>query len=403
MNEERWAWWRAQVPAMERRIYVNTGFTGPFTRDVAAAMERRQAFELAEGPTTLEVTEEARETRARLIELFGEILGTPPERVALTTSTTTGISAFVNGLRLEPTDRLLTTSVEHGGGAVPLYRARAQYGCPVDFVSIETTDAQAEIAERFGVAIGDRTRVVVLSEISYQTGQVLPVKEIVRAAHRVGAVVVVDGAQTGGHIPIDVADSGVDAYAIPAQKWLCGPRGLGAVAVSAEALPLVQPLVVDGSYAAEWDLSGGFEPKEDVQGKIQTSAVSPVLAAGAVAAIEQYLASGPEAIWDRVRELTAAAEGRFEQIPGVTIASPRSAEGRSGLFCFRAEGIPSADLAPHLQRAHRIVCRAVREQDVVRLSFHGFNTEDDVEQIARAVEQSRQETVPAADPPAGYA
>ena len=397
MSTERWAWWREQTPALERRAYMNTGFTGPMARPVAEAMERRIEFELAEGWTTQAVMDEGRETRARLAELFAQMLGADPEEIALTNSTSLGVSSVVAALELSEGDRLLTSSVEHGAGAVPLYHSRMLKATEVEFVPVSAADSHGEIAERFVSAIDERTKIVGLSEISFSTGQLLPIKPIVEAAHRVGAIVVIDGAQTGGHIPIDVRASGVDAYAIPAQKWLCGPRGIGALYVSPELLPRLQPVLVDMSYADEWDLEGSFTPKQDVAGKFQFAAVPPILAAGAVIAIEQYFESGPQAIWDRVRELTVLAERRFEQIDGVTIRSPQTEGSRTGLFCFRVEGIPSQDLPPYLQSEHGVVCRAVRQEDVVRLSLHAFNNEDDIERVARGVEQALRDGVPSVD------
>lgn len=397
MSAERWAWWREQTPALAKRAYVNTGFTGLLSNPVAEAMQRRIELELAEGWTTQAVMDEGRETRERLTQLFAQVFGSDAHEVALTTSTSLGVSSVIAALPLAEGDRLLTTSVEHGAGAVPLYHSRMTRGTEVEFIPVSANDSHGEIAERFVSAIDARTKIVGISEISFSTGQLLPVKPIVEAAHRVGAIVVIDGAQTGGHIPIDVRASGVDAYAIPAQKWLCGPRGIGALYVSPELLPRLQPVLVDMSYAEEWDLFGSFSPKQDVAGKFQFAAVPPILAAGTVAAIEQYFESGPQAIWDRVRELTELAERRFEQIDGVTIGSPRTAESRSGLFCFRAEGIPSADLPAYLQSQHGVVCRAVRQEDVVRLSLHAFNNEDDIEQVARGVEQALRDGVPSVD------
>jgi len=119
--------------------------------------------------------------------------------------------------------------------------------------------------------------------------------------------------------------------------------------------------------------------------------------AEAVTAIEQYFESGPQAIWDRVRELTVLGERRFEQIDGVTIRSPQTDGSRTGLFCFRVEGIPSQDLPPYLESEHGVVCRAVRQEDVVRLSLHAFNNQDDIERVARGVEQALRDGVPSVD------
>lgn len=393
MTTDRWEQLRADVPALEQYAYLNTGFSAPPSRTVTEAMEAVLDLELTHGPTTLPVMDAAREGKQRLRELLAQVLGAQPDEVAITSSTGVGIGVVLAGLALTPGDRMVTTSIEHGSGVVPLYQAGATSNVAVDFVSIAPDDSHEAIAERFEDAIDSRTCVVMISEISYSTGQLLPVRAITEVAHRAGAIVVIDGAQTAGHIPIDVHALGVDAYAIPAQKWLCGPRGIGALYVSPEALPRVAPSIVDVTHAEEWDLEGTFAAKTDVPGKYEVAAVAPLLAAGAVAAIEQHLESGPAAAFDRVRDLTRAAEQRFDAIDGATVVSPRNEQSRTGLFCFATQGLEAAELAPWLQAEHRVVCRAVRERDVVRLSLHVFNNEDDIERAAVGVEQALQEGI----------
>lgn len=393
MTAERWAQLRADIPALERYAYLNTGFSAPPSRKVTEAMEARLDLELTHGPTTLAVMEDARETKERLRALLSEVLRATPEEVAITSSTGVGIGIVLAGLTLTPGDHMVTTSIEHGSGVVPLYQAGATSNVPVDFVPIAPDDSHATIIERFTAAVDDRTCVVMLSEISYSTGQLLPVREITELAHRSGALVVIDGAQSAGHIPIDVQALGVDAYAIPAQKWLCGPRGIGALYVSPQASERIAPTVVDIAHAEEWDLEGTFAPKTDVPGKYEVAAVAPVLAAGAVTAIEQYLESGPAAVFDRVRDLNRLAEQRFDGIDGVTIAGPRNDESRTGLFCFGVRDLVATELAPWLQPEHKIICRAVRERDVVRVSLHVFNNEDDIERAASGVEQALREGI----------
>lgn len=388
MTNERWTQLRADIPVFDEYAYLNTGFSAPPSRSITDAMTAWFDLELKYGPTMRFVLDDARESKERLRGLLASILGAESDEVAITSSTGVGIGTVLAGLEITPGRHFVTTSVEHVSGVVPLYQAGADSDVPVDFVPISPNDSHDTILERFAEALDDRTSVVMLSEISYSTGQLFPVREITQLAHQVGALVVIDGAQTAGHIPIDVHALGIDAYSIPAQKWLCGPRGIGALYISSDALPRVAPSIVDGSHAAEWDFSGTFAPKSDVPGKFEVSAVAPVLAAGAIHAAEQYLESGPSAIFDRVRELNRFAERRFELIDGVTVVSPRNDESRTGLFCFRAQNLDSADLSLWLQTERQVVCRSVRENDVVRLSLHAFNTEEDIEQAAIGVEQA---------------
>jgi len=386
MTAERWAELRADIPALERYAYLNTGFAPPPSLAMTAAIQARLDLELEHGSTTRLAMDAARERKEELRELFGRVLGAEPGEVAITSSTGVGVSIALAGLELQSGDKILTTSVEHGSGVVPLYHAGTTSQIAVEFVPVAPDDSHGAIVERFVSALDERTCAVMLSEISFATGQLLPVRSITEAAHRVGAVVVIDGAQTAGHIPLDVHELGIDAYAMPVQKWLCGPRGIGALYVSPEALPRIAPSIVDVTHAAEWDLEGTFSPKGDVPGKFELAAVPPVLVAGAIQATEAYLESGPAAVFDRVRELNRIAEARFDRIDGVTVESPRNEESRTGLFCFGTAGIDAADLGPWLQREHDVVCRAVRERNVTRLSLHVFNTEGDIERAAAGVE-----------------
>lgn len=396
MTAERWAELRADIPALERYAYLNTGFAPPPSRAMTAAMQARMDLELEHGSTTRLAMDEARARKEHLRELFARVLGAEPGEVAITSSTGVGVSTALAGLNLTSGDRILTTSVEHGSGVVPLYHAGAMSEVSVEFVPVAPDDLHGTIVERFTSMLDARTCAVMLSEISYATGQLLPVRAITEAAHRVGAVVIVDGAQTAGHVPIDVHELGVDAYAVPAQKWLCGPRGIGALYVSPEALPRIAPSIVDVTLAEEWDLEGTFAPKVDVPGKFELAAVPPVLVAGAIQATEAYLESGADAVFDRVRELNRAAEARFAGIAGVTLESPRNEESRTGLFCFGAEGLDASELGPWLQREHDVVCRAVTERNVTRLSLHVFNTEDDIERAAVGVEAALRDGITSA-------
>ncbi|MEX2032226.1 MAG: aminotransferase class V-fold PLP-dependent enzyme, partial [Dehalococcoidia bacterium] len=221
---------------------------------------------------------------------------------------------------------------------------------------------------------------------------------LIERAHDVGAVMVVDGAQTAGHIPIDVHASGVDAYAVPSHKWLCGPDGLGLLYVRKDRIADLDPVKVGGRAAASYDFEGAFEPKRDDILKFEVSTMSTPTAAGMVASIEQYLGHGPQAVWDRVRALTEYAERRFEGIPRVEVTSPRSQETRTGLFLFKAGDLDPTALAPWLWSEGEIVCRSVKQAGSVRLSLHVYNNEADIDRTAEYVERALVEGIPDAPP-----
>ncbi len=380
-----WEERRALTPVTRRYAYLNCGWVGAMSTPVADAMRARIDLELEHGATTKIATEDRAALADRLRNGTARMLGADPDEIALTGNTTEGVNIAVNGLALQPGDGVVTTSVEHGSGLVPAYYQRLRRGAEVRVVQLAAQDGPGAVAEAFDRAIDDRTRLVILSEVSYSTGQLLPVRAIVDAAHRRGASVVIDGAQTAGHIPLDVHALGIDAYAVPSHKWLCGPGGVGMLYVRRDRIRDFDPVKVSGRAAASYDYTGGFEPNRDQVTKFEVSTMSSPAIAGAAVAVEQYLAAGPDAVWDRVRELNRHAEARFAAIDGVTVVSPTRDDTRSGLFLFSVAGYDPAAISAWLQAEGQIVCRSVKQFDAVRLSLHVYNTEAEVDRTADMV------------------
>ena len=394
----RWEWIRSQTPVMQRFTYLNCGFSGPLSLGVVEAMDQRTRLEMMDGPVTRNVQDDKMATMTRLRELGAQMIGADPDEIAVTGNTTEGVNIAVNGVDLQPGDRVVTTSIEHGGGMIPAYWARERKGAELAIVPLSHDDGSGAMIEKFDQAIGDRSALVIVSEISYSTGQLLPMRQVIEIAHDRGATVVIDGAQTAGHIPLDVHALGVDAYAFPSHKWLCGPDGLGLLYVRKDRQADLAPVKVSGRLAAEWDFEGKFVPKTDDVSKYEVSTMSTPAAAGMVVAIEQYLGHGPQAVWDRVRELTRYAEARFDRIPGVQVRSSRAEDTRTGLFLFSAEGLDATELAPWMWTAGQVVCRSVKEAGAVRLSLHVYNNEGDIDRAAELVERALREGI---TPPEG--
>ena len=398
MSNERWQAWRDDTPAMVEYAYMNSGFSGPKRRATHEAVQQRLDLELMHGSTTRRALDDRFEVAGRYREVMGRLLGgASPDEIAITGNTTEGINIITNGLEVTSGDAVVTTNVEHGSGIVPAYYLRERTGCEVVIVPIHAQDSPGQAMESFvstmGAAEGN-TKLVILSEISYSTGQLLPLKAIVDETHRRGGYVLVDGAQTAGHIPIDVRESGVDFYAIPSHKWLCGPDGLGALYVREDLIPLVAPTKVSGRAAAEYDLEGGFEPEREKITKYELTTTATALIAGTIEAAEWYLDSGPEAVFERTRELNRYADQRFSRIEGVEVVSPHHDATRTGLFCFTVDGLEAADVNAFLQQEGRVVCRSVAQFNSVRLSLHAFNTEADIDRAAEVVERAILEGIP---------
>ncbi len=397
-HHRRWLEWREQTPALREYAYMNSGFAGPERIAVHAAMRRRFDLELLHCSTTRRALDDRYELADRYRTVMGRVVGgATPEEIAITGNTSEGINIVVNGLGLGAGDCVVTTGVEHGSGIVPAYYQRERHGCELAIVPIDAQDSLGQQLESFVAALDAAERpikLVILSEISYSTGQLLPLDAIVKETHRRGGYVLVDGAQTAGHIPIDVRESGVDFYAIPSHKWLCGPDGMGALYVREDLIPLVAPTKVSGRAAAEYDLEGGFEPEREKITKYELTTTATALIAGTIEAAQWFLDSGPEAVFEQVRSLNRYAEQRFGRIEGVSVVSPHRDATRTGLFCFEVDGLEAADVNAFLQQEGRVVCRSVAQFNSVRLSLHAFNTEAEIDRAAEVVERAILEGIP---------
>jgi L-cysteine/cystine lyase len=213
---------RAGFPVLDRTAYLNAGAVGPMSVATHRAMAAWEERALTTGRARPAYFQDGAEVGERLRSRLAELVAVPGEQVVLTTSTTEGCNQVVTGLRLGPDDEVVISDAEHPGLEAPVrisgarVRVASVLGRPDDEV------VAAVLAE-----VTPRTRLVALSHVLWLNGQVLPVDEIRRAA---GVPLLVDGAQSAGAIPVRA--TGVDFYALPGQKWLCGPELTGALYVA---------------------------------------------------------------------------------------------------------------------------------------------------------------------------
>ena len=205
---------RAQFPVLERYAFLNAGSSGPLPRAAVEAARTRLERDLTEGRSGKAYLDENVELRERIRDGIAAVLDASPELVALTDSTTRGCQIVVAGLSLGPEDEVVTTDQEHFGLLGPLHESGAQ-------VILAEADEDALLA-----AVTPRTRLIAVSHVLWTTGNKL---ELERLRQLDGPPVLVDGAQSAGAIPVDLA--GADFYTVSAQKWLCGPEPSGALFV----------------------------------------------------------------------------------------------------------------------------------------------------------------------------
>jgi L-cysteine/cystine lyase len=212
-------------------------------------MHASLARDLEDGRSSGPYFEAMLERREVLRAALARVLHAEPSDVALTTSTTEGCNVVLNGLRIGPGDEVVTTDSEHPG----LFGGLAASGADLRVVEVRDLSV-VEAGEALEAAVGERTRLVALSQVSWLTGARFPVEKL---AGR-GIPVLLDGAQAAGAIPVDVNELGCDFYTVSAQKWLLGPDVTGALFVRREkvdelrlALPSYGSFNFDDGYTYE--------------------------------------------------------------------------------------------------------------------------------------------------------
>ena len=291
-------------------------------------------------------------------------------------------------------DRILLTEMEHHSNIVPWYQLAVEKGAELDWVPVDDEgrldlDAYAKQLER-------RPKVVGVAHVSNVLGTINPIRTITRMAHDAGATVVVDGAQAGPKLPLDVAALGADFYALTGHK-MYGPTGIGALYGRRELLEEMPPFIGGGSMIRTvrrdeitWaDLPAKFEGGTPPIGE----------AVGYAAAVEWLDAVGLDAAHAHESEITGYAFDRLAEVRDLRIFGPPMGEDRAGIISFELEGVHAHDVAEILDR-HAVCVRAGHHcaqilmerlgvAATTRASLAVYNTREEIDRLVEALNDAR--------------
>jgi L-cysteine/cystine lyase len=382
-DADRLAAVRAALPALAAGIYLNTGSVGPLPAETAAAMSELSTYELTTGRAHVDYFAEMLQRMAEARAAVAAILVADSADIALTHSTTDGMNIGAWSIDWKPGDRAVTTSLEHPGGTGALYNLRDRLGIDLAFVDVGTGGDREAVLAAFDAAIDARTRLVAVSHVLWASGAELPIAEIAEIAHARGAIVVVDGAQSAGAIPVELATTGADVYALSAQKWLLGPEGMGAVAVAPGVRDRLRP-AFGGAFTFETVDSAGVAVRWPDARKFETSNFhrpSIVGMARSIGWLSMFV--GLDWVYARGAAMARFAADRLAAIDGVTLITPR--DHMATLVTFRIAGWPAEAALDELGARVFAIARTVPGVDALRISVGFFNSEDELERFVEAV------------------
>ncbi len=378
---------RAAMPAVQKSVYLNSGSVGPVSTITHEAVVQSNTEQLQEGRASIPGFLSFMESQSGLRQAFADLAGAEAEEIALTHHTTDGMNIIVHGLSWQPGDEIITTNCEHPGGLLPLYLLRQRYGVTVKVVDLLSEGLS--VLDRLAAAITPRTRLLALSHVLWNTGECLPLADIAALAHQHNALLLVDGAQAAGVVPLDVSQMGVDFYAMPGQKWLCGPEGIGALYIRREHLSIVDPTFVgflSMDFHARHDWTGYFMPQPDAR-RYEVGTVNRPAIKGMVANMAWLRETvGWEWIHERIAEMNRYAYHRLTETPGVSVISP--AVPQTSLIFFNLDGYDPPRVMLKLAE-DEIILRYISEPYALRISTGFFNTEADIDRLIAALKNIR--------------
>jgi L-cysteine/cystine lyase len=357
---------RAEFPVLERVAYLNSGTDGPVPRRGFEAAADQLRRELEEGRAGRAHFDRVIAAAAALRERVAEPLGCAVADVALTGSTTDGVSTALSALPLGRGDEVLTSDVEHPGVLAPLEAARRRRGFSVRFVPFD------ELAG----SVGPSTKLVACSHVSWVDGRVVDVDGL----RSTGVPLLYDGAQGLGAIKLDMRALGCDFYAASGQKWLCGPDRSGSLYVRPEVAEELDPPWPSYASLAEASRPSDLIPHPGAR-RFDMAVPAGPSTAWALAAVSLLQEAGLDWVWERAASL---AERLTEMLRerGFDVA-PR---GRTTLVSWRAE---DAEGVVERLAAEGVVVRYLPGRGLVRASVGAWNSEDDLERLMRALGEPR--------------
>jgi len=318
------------------------------------------------------------------------------EEIIFTRGTTTALnlvaSSYARAVCGEG-DEIVLTPMEHHSNLIPWQQVAKATGATLKYIPLQPdgTITLADVEQ----TITERTKIVSIVHVSNVLGVINPIKEITAIAHRNGAKMVVDGAQSTPHMRVDVQELDCDFYAFSGHK-MCGPTGIGALYGKKALLEAMEPVEFGGEMIDHVDL---YESTwKELPWKFEGGTPIIAGAVGLGAAIDFLQEIGLDAIEAHEHKLTAYAYERLSAIDGVTIYGPK--QERAGLITFNIGDVHPHDVATVLdtkgiaiRAGHHCAQPLMRWLEVsstARASFYLYNTEEDVDRLADALHQTKE-------------
>ena len=343
------------------------------------------------------VAEEASEVYEGARENVARFIGAKSDEVIFTKSATESLNLIAYSLgnpeskfHLKSGDEIVVSEMEHHANLIPWQQLAKRVGAKLTWFKI-TDEGRLDLSD-IDKLINKKTKIVAITHQSNVLGTIVPLAQITKAAHAVGAVVVLDACQSAPHFAVDVKKLEVDFLAFSGHKVL-GPTGIGVLWGKAELLDQLEPSLFGGSMVDSVTMQGATWAK--APRKFEAGVPNMAQAVGLSAAIDYISEIGMDKVAQHEQDLTKQLISGLQNISGVQVIGPVDMKDRGGVVSFTVDGVHPHDVGQYLDQfgiavrtGHHCAWPLMRRLNLVgttRASFHLYNDENEVKVLLDTV------------------
>ncbi|EAM50140.1 aminotransferase class V-fold PLP-dependent enzyme [Crocosphaera watsonii WH 8501] len=379
---------RQEFPGLINKVYFNFGGQGTLPRSGLEAIIDAHNFLQQQGPFSLKVNDWITQKVELLRQDIAQELGVEASTITLTENVTAGCNIALWGIDWQEGDRILITDCEHPGIIATVQEIAKRFGVEIDICPILNTLNEGDPVEVIKHHLKPETKLLVLSHLLWNTGQILPLQEISNICHNYSGsgrpiLVLADAAQSAGSLPLNLAETGVDFYAFTGHKWFCGPAGVGALYIRPEIFNLLNPTFI-GWRGINIDEKGQPIDFKNNGEKFEVATSSYPQYEGLRAAISVHNHWGNAE--KRYQQICQLSEYLWQDLSKISaINCLKKSPPKSGLVSFTVDSSMSHKSIVNKLEKQGFLLRTLRDPDCIRACVHYFTLPDEIEQLIKAI------------------
>jgi L-cysteine/cystine lyase len=376
---------RGKFPALANKIYFNYGGQGPMPQEAMDTITQTQAYIQEIGPFGGDAYRWISPQMQAVREAIASSFNAPANTISFTGNVTVGCNIGMWGIDWQAGDHLLLSDCEHPGVIATAQEISRRFAVEVSTCPLMETLNVGDPVNVVSQNLRPNTRLVVLSHVLWNTGQVLPIDKIAQVCTNNNSLLLVDAAQSVGVLPLNLTELGVDFYAFTGHKWLCGPAGVGGLYVRPETREKLKPTFIglDGVIINPQGQPINWQP-DGRRYEVSTLATPLYLGLKEAIAIHEQWGTA-EARYQQICQNSAYLWNKLTELPNIKCL--KNSPPQSGLVSFQlTNNQPHSQLVKFLE-AHKILTRTISNPNCIRVSVHYLTLQSEIEQLIAAIKE----------------